>query len=253
MRIGVAGGTGTVGRHVTDLVRQHGHEPVVLCRSTGVDLLTGAGLSAALQGVDGVVDVANTSALSAKASKAFFGTSTATLLGAEADAGVRHHVTLSIVNAAKVAAGYYAGKSLQEERVTRGAVPWTILRATQFHEFAAQTLGQGSRGFVALVPVMRTQPVAAREVAERLVQLVLGSPRGLVPDFAGPSEELLVDMVRWYARATRSRIRVIQIRLPGGMGTAMRDGGLLASRGTERGTQTFREWLDREVRGRPAG
>lgn len=253
MKIGVAGGTGTVGRHVTALARQNGHEPVVIGRSTGVDLLTGAGLSAALEGVDAVIDVVNTSTLSARASKKFFGTTTAILLKAEADAGVRHHVALSIVNAATVSAGYYAGKSLQEERVKRAPVPWTLLRATQFHEFAAQTLGRASRGVVALVPVMRTQPVAAREVAERLLHLVLGAPRGLVPDLAGPSEELLVDMVRAYARATRSRTRVIQILLPGPMGAAMRDGGLLPSHRAERGTQSFPEWLDTEVRTTPAG
>lgn len=253
VKIAVAGGTGAVGRHVTGLVRDYGHEPVILSRSTGFDLLTGVGLPAALEGVDGVIDVVNTTAVSGTASKKFFGTVTETLLDAETDAGVRHHVALSIVNATTVSAGYYAGKSLQEEKVVRGRVPWTLLRATQFHEFAAQTLGRGSRGALAVVPVMRTQPVAAREVAERLLRLVLGSARGRVPDLAGPGEELLIDMVREYARATRSHTRVLQIRLPGRMGSAMRGGALLPSRTAERGTQTFREWLDTEVRARPTG
>ena len=253
MKIAVAGGTGTVGRHVTGLVRDYGHEAVVLGRSTGFDLLTGVGLPAALEGVDGVIDVVNTRTLSGTASKKFFGTVTQTLLDAETDAGVRHHVALSIVNASAVSAGYYAGKSLQEDEVARGRVPWTVLRATQFHEFAAQTLGRSSRGVVALVPVMRTQPIAAREVAEHLLRLVLGSARGRVPDLAGPGEELLVDMVRGYAKATRSHTRVLQIRLPGRMGAAMRGGGLLPSRSAERGTQSFRDWLDSEVRARSAG
>jgi uncharacterized protein YbjT (DUF2867 family) len=253
VKIGVAGGTDAVGRHVTDLVRQNGHEPVVLGGSTGPDLLTGAGLVAALEGVSGVVDVVNTSTMSAKAAKRFFGTTTATLLGAEADAGVRHHVALSVVNASTVAAGYYAGKALQEETVRRSAVPWTILRATQVHEVAAQTLRRGSKGVIALVPVMRIQPIAAREVADRLVQLVLGPPRGQVRDLAGPGEELLVDMVRAYARAMHSRTPIIQFRVPGGLGAAMRGGGLLPSLGAERGTQSFRAWLESEVRARPAG
>lgn len=253
MRIAVAGGTGIVGRHLTDLATRAGLEPVVIARSTGIDLLTGAGLPAALDGVDAVIDVVNAPALSAKASRRFFGTTTATLLNAEADAGVRHHLALSIVNAATVSAGYYAGKALQEDRVMRGAVPWTLLRATQFHEFAAQTLGRGSRGAVALVPVMRTQPVAAREVAARLLHLVLGSPRGIAPALAGPSEETLGDMVRDYARATRSRAVVVQVRLPGRMGRAMRDGGLLPSPGTERGAQSFRQWLETDVRAPSSG
>ena len=253
MRIAIAGGTGTVGRHVTELVGRHGHEPVVLARSTGFDLLTGAGLSEALDGVDRVIDVVNTSTLSARASTRFFGTTTANLLRAEADAGVRHHVSLSIVNASTVSAGYYAGKARQEETVKRGAVPWTVLRATQFHEFAAQTLGRASRGFLALVPVMRTQPVAAREVAERLVELAVNPPRGQVPDLGGPREERLVDMVRAYARATRTHTRIVQFRLPGRMGAAMRDGTLLPARGAERGAQSFAQWLDGVDRGTPAG
>jgi uncharacterized protein YbjT (DUF2867 family) len=253
VRIGVAGGTGTVGHHVTDLVRERGHDAVVLTRSTGLDLLTGTGLAAALDGVDGVVDVANTATLSAKASKRFFGGTTATLLNAEADAGVPHHVALSVVNSGRVAAGYYAGKALQEEKVAHGAVPWSILRSTQFHEFAAQTLARGSRGVIALVPVMRLQPIAAREVADRLVSLVLGPPRGQVPDLAGPREELLVDMVRSYARAVQSRIPVIQIGVPGALGTAMRAGALLPSRSAERGSQSFREWVDSAAHGTATG
>jgi uncharacterized protein YbjT (DUF2867 family) len=94
------------------------------------------------------------------------------------------------------------------------------------------------------VPVMRLQPIAAREVADRLVSLVLGPPRGQVPDLAGPREELLVDMVRSYARAVQSRIPVIQIGVPGALGTAMRAGALLPSPLAERGSQSFREWVD---------
>ncbi|POH67059.1 3-beta hydroxysteroid dehydrogenase [Cryobacterium zongtaii] len=253
MKIAIAGGTGTVGRHVTELVSRLGHQPVVLSRSTGVDLVTGDGVSSALDGVDGVIDVVNTSTLSAQASTRFFGTATATLLKAEAAAGVRHHVTLSIVNADTVSAGYYAGKAVQEEAVKRGAVPWTLLRATQFHEFAAQTLERGSRGILTLVPVMRTQPVAAREVAQRLVELAVGPPRGQVPDLGGPREERLVDMVRDYARATRTRTRIVQFKLPGRMGTAMRDGTLLPAPNTERGAQSFAQWLDGIAHPKPTG
>lgn len=249
MHIAVAGGTGTVGRHVTELVRRRGHQAVVLARSTGFDLLTGSGLARALEGVDGVIDVVSIPTLSAKASRRFFGTTTRTLLDAEVDAGVPHHVTLSIVNASRVSAGYYAGKTVQEDSVKRGAVPWTMLRSTQFHEFAAQTLDRASRGILAVVPVMRTQPVAAREVAERLVELALGTPRGHVPDLGGPREEHLIDMVRAYARATRTRTRVVQVRLPGRMGSAMRDGALLPGSTADRGTQSFAQWLDDDVRG----
>jgi uncharacterized protein YbjT (DUF2867 family) len=253
VKIAIAGGTGTVGRHVTELVGRRGHESVVLARSTGVDLQSGAGLAGALAGVDVVIDVVSIATLSAAASSRFFGATSTNLLRAEASSGVRHHVSLSIVNASRVSAGYYAGKTVQENIVTAGSVPWTMLRATQFHEFAVQTLQRSSRAGLAVVPVMRTQPVAAREVAERLVELALGSPRGHVPDLGGPREEHLLDMVRAYVRASRRRIRVVQIRLPGRMGTAMRDGSLLPAGKTDRGTQSFAEWLDSDVRATPAG
>jgi len=251
VKIAVAGGTGTVGRHVTELVRRLGHENVVLARSTGFDLQTGAGLPAALAGVDAVIDVVSISTLSAAASSRFFGATTTNLLREGAAAGVRHHVSLSIVNASRVSAGYYAGKTVQEDTVAAGVVPWTILRATQFHEFAAQTLQRTARAGLALVPVMRTQPVAAREVAERLVELALGAPRGHTPDLGGPREESLAEMVRAYVRASRTRTRVVQFRLPGRMGAAMHDGSLLPAATAERGAESFAEWLDRDVRANP--
>lgn len=253
MKIAVAGGTGTVGRHVTELVRRRGHESVVLTRSTGFDLQSPEGLAGALAGVDAVIDVVSIATLSAAASSRFFTATTTNLLNAAATAGVRHHVALSIVNASRVAAGYYAGKSVQENTVTTGAVPWTLLRATQFHEFAAQTLRRSSRAGVALVPVMRSQPVAAREVAERLVQLAVEAPRGRVADLGGPRQEYLVDMVRAYAAASRTRTRVIQFRLPGRMGAAMRDGSLLPVGALDHGAVTFAEWIDRDVRATPPG
>jgi len=95
---------------------------------------------------------------------------------------------------------------------------------------------------------MRTQPVAAREVAQRLVRLALGAPLGRVTDISGPKEETLADMVRDYARATHARSRVVQIRLPGRMGQAMRGGGMLPAPTAEHGSQSFAQWLDDEVR-----
>ena len=172
-RLAVAGGTGLIGRMVTDRVRAAGYRPVVLARSTGVDLRTGTGLDAALAGVDAVIDVVNIGTQRRRTAVDFFGTATATLLRAERRAGVRHHVTLSIVGIDRVDTGYYAGKRRQEEVVTRGDVPWTILRSTQFHEFAGMLLDL-LPGPVAVVPNQLSRPVAAREVADHLVALAAG-------------------------------------------------------------------------------
>jgi uncharacterized protein YbjT (DUF2867 family) len=244
MRIAVAGGTGTVGRHVVDIARTRGHDVVVLTRSTGVDLTTGSGLAPALEGVDVVVDGASVATQSARASKAFFGAVTTSLLVAEEEAGVGHHIALSIVGSARAPFGYYAGKALQERLVSDGRVPWTILRATQFHEFARQLYGQVKLGPIILVPTMFSQPVAAREVGERLVDLAEGTPSGHATDLAAPEQLRMIEMVRAYAAATGGRAPILEVPLPGGFGKALRDGTITAGPGADRGRQTYAEWIE---------
>lgn len=145
MKIAVAGGTGLAGRLVVEALRARGHAPVVLSRGQGVDLLSGAGLDAALAGAEAVVDVSNVTTTRGSVSVDFFDRAGRHLVGAAARAGVRHLVTLSIVGVDRVRNPYYAGKLRQEEIVRGGAVPWTVLRATQFHEFAGQLLGRRPR------------------------------------------------------------------------------------------------------------
>lgn len=247
MKIAVAGGTGTVGAHVVDVLRERGHEPVVIARSTGVDLLTGRGLAAAMTGVDAVIDVVSMMTQKAQPAIDFFTATTRALLDAEKASGVTHHVLLGIVGSQKSQYGYYLGKMAQERLVHAGEVPWTEVRATQFHEFAQQIYGIARIGPIVLAPTGRVQPVAAREVAERLVELAVGAPSGLVADFAGPREESLSRMVRAAARASGKRAPILSVPAPGPGGTAMRDGTLLPDPASQppaqRGTQTFDQWL----------
>lgn len=242
MRVAVAGGTGVVGRHVVESVRTAGHEPVVLSRSRGVDLVSGRGLTAGLDGVDAIVDVANISTLARKPATRFFTTVSRRLQEAGAAAGVRHLVTLSIVGVDRVGLGYYQGKLAQEAVALSGPVAGTVLRATQFHEFAEQTLAR-VRGPVALTPRMRMRPVAASEVAARLVALVEGEPQGMADDFGGPEVHELVDLARRVSAARGLRRPVLPVRLPGATGRAMATGALLPRAGGPRGTVTFAEWL----------
>jgi uncharacterized protein YbjT (DUF2867 family) len=246
MRIAVAGGTGVVGRHVVAAVRASGHEPLVLTRSSGHDLTAshaGPALVAALGGIDAVVDVSSVATTSAARSVEFFGAVTRNLLAAERAAGVRHHVALSIVGAVAAPAAYYAGKKLQEDLVMAGSGGWSILRATQFHEFAAQMAVQGRMGPLQVVPTMRSQPVAASEVAEVLVDIATHGPRGLDRDLGGPREENMADLVRRYLAATGQKRPVLQVALPGAWGRALRDGTLLTAPGARRGALGFEEWL----------
>lgn len=244
MRIAVAGGTGVVGRHVVEIARARGHEVTVLARSQGVDLTTGEGLN--LTGIDAVVDVTSIQTTSARAATRFFTAVTGHLLAAERAAGVGHHLVLSIVGVDEAPFGYYAGKAAQERLVQAGGVPWTILCATQFHEFAGQIHQRMRLGPISLVPVMQSQPVAAREVAARLVALAEAGPIGRVPDLVGPRVESMADLSRRWAAATGARGRVIEAPIPGGFGRAMRNGTLLARPGSDHGEQTFEQWLTTE-------
>ncbi|MEU3986147.1 NAD(P)H-binding protein [Streptomyces sp. NPDC026672] len=243
MRVAVAGGTGWVGRLTVDALRGAGHEVRVVARSTGVDLTTGAGLDGALDGVGAVIDATNVVTTGRAKSVAFFETTTANLLRAEEHAGVKHHVVLSIVGCDTVDLGYYYGKRAQERAVAAGGVPWTVLRATQFHEFAAQMLERG--GPVVIAPRMLSRPVAGADVARVLVRLALAEPLRGIHELAGPEDLQMVDMVRGLARARGLRRPVLPIRLPGAVGRAVAGGALLPSGPVEEGGETYDTWLTR--------
>lgn len=247
MKIAIAGATGAVGQHLVAIAAAAGHEVLPLTRSSGDDLYRPSGLERRLHGVDSVVDVSGTSSLSARASRAFFSTVTENLLAAERVAGVEHHIALSIVGAAAAPSGYYAGKALQEQIVARSGARWSMLRTTQFHEFAMQTVHRGAMLGAFIAPNLRSQPLAAADAAAELLRIAEGAPCGLVPDLAGPREEFMPDLVRRYARATGRRNPVVSVTLPGASGRAMRTGGLLAQHDARRTTETFEHWLERIV------
>lgn len=241
MRIAVAGGTGCTGRLVVEALERAGDEPVVLARRTGVDLTTGVGLAERLSGVDAVVDVTNIETLRAGRSIAFFEAVTSRLLAAERTAGVRHHVALSIVGTDRVDLPYYRGKRRQEELVLAERVG-TVVRATQFHEFAAQMLAR--KGPVVIAPKMLSQPVAVVEVARYLAELAHGEPQGLAPEIAGPDERLrMPDMIRRLAKVTGDRRPVLAVGMAGRVGRQMKGGDLLPAGDGRRGTITFAQWL----------
>ena len=179
--------------------------------------------------------------VSAKKSTAFFQTATHNLIDAGQRAGVTHHLVLSIVGIDRVDLGYYKGKLAQERVALAGPVPATVLRATQFYEFADQLLARG--GPFAIVPRMTTQPIAAREVADAVVVLALGDPVGRAPDIAGPERREMSDLVRALVHARGEHRLMVPVRLPGAVGRAVTSGGLLPTGDGPRGMQTFEEWL----------
>jgi uncharacterized protein YbjT (DUF2867 family) len=244
MKVAVAGGTGLTGRHVAESLTTAGHEPVLLARSQGVDLVTGAGLRAALAGVDAVIDVANVTTSKRAVSERFFIAATSHLRDAAARAGVGHYVVLSIVGLDRVDLPYYAGKRRQEDLLAAGTVPWTVLRATQFHEFAAQVLAR-TRGPVALIPAMPSRPVSVAEVADALVEAVVTGPvDGYATEIAGPEVLRLDDMARRVLRRRGERRWVLPVRLPGRIGRQLRDGGALPTGEFREGKRTFADYLE---------
>ncbi len=247
MRIATAGGTGVLGRHVVEVARDRGHEVVALARGEGVDLTTGEGLADRLAGVDAVIDASNSPAQKRADAEAFFGAVTQRLLAAEHEASVGHHIAVSIVGIDDVPLGYYQGKLLQERLIFEGGMPWSILRATQLHEFAEQALQFARIGPFSLVPSMLSQPIAAVEVAAALVDLAEAGPAGRVPDLAGPEPRQMVDLARQVSKARGLGRRVLPVWLPGAS-QQLRSGGLLPTTDGPRGKQTFEDWLAASVR-----
>lgn len=242
MRIAVAGATGAVGRHVTTELERRGHEVVPLARSRGVDVTSADGLAEHLAGVDAVIDTLGITTTRRTTATDFFTATTRNLLAAERAAGVGQHVLLSIVGIDGSGFGYYRAKVAQEEAAKALDSEVTILRATQFHEFAEQMLERMKAGPIATIPHMRSATVAASEVAAALADLA-ESPRPGTVEMGGPEEHDMPDLVRRVAHARGVRAKIVPITMPGSTGRTMKDGSLIPKDPWRVGTQTFAEWL----------
>jgi uncharacterized protein YbjT (DUF2867 family) len=243
MRIAVAGATGRIGQLTVADLEQAGHQTVPLSRRAGVDAYTGDGLADALRGVDAVVDATNTPSADRREIIDFFGTVTRNLLSFGMQAGVRHHVLLSIVGIDHDQdVPHYAGKRHQENIVTDGPLPWSIVRATQFHDFAAMVAGWTEQDGTATIAPLLVQPIAPADVAGVLAEVAAGAPlRGRI-DIAGPGTEDLVDMAR-RTLAIRGQDVSLVPTWRGLYGTDMAGEVLLPGDGARLGKTTFADWL----------
>ena len=245
MRVAVVGATGAIGARTVAALRADGHETVPIARSLGVDVRDSRALTAAMEGVDAVVDVTSTPAVDPVEASEFFGAVTSNLLAAERDSGVQHHVALSIVGVDRVEGNaHYVGKRRQEDLVSAGDVPWTIQRATQFFDFPAMVADWTTANGVATLPPLLLQPVAADDVASRLAVIAAQSSLGLAPDFAGPDTHDFIDMARrtLHVRGDERAIRASWRDQP--FGVEMAGEVLLPGPGALIGPTSFDEWLD---------
>jgi len=252
-KIAVSGATGRLGPHIVEVLEERGHEVVPMSRSLGVDVATGDGLADALVGVDTVIDAAAYPSNEQGPATEFFVASARNLHRLGADAGVRQLVVVSIIGVDHFTTGFLAAKTVHEEQVLKGPLPVRILRAAQFHEFVEPLLGwiPQEKG-VKHVPNMRTQLVAARTVAEALVDLAAetGTTNGAIPEIAGPRVETLAEVARLVAARRGETVRIEGATDPADPdGEAYESGGLLPGPQATLAGPTFESWLDNEARG----
>jgi uncharacterized protein YbjT (DUF2867 family) len=244
MLIAVIGGTGTLGRAVVQELERRGHEVRALSRSARehpVDLTTGTGLAAGLEGVRAVVDASNAGP-ARRAAEALLVDGNRRLLEAERAAGVAHHVAVSIVGIERVPYAYYQVKLAQEAVVRGGPVPWTIVRATQFHELVASVFERMARFGMLPGAAMPLQPVDPREVAVVLADTAEAEASGEITQFAGPECRTLRELAQTWRLETGRRALIAPVPLVGPIGRALGAGGL-TNPGAWKGRITFANWL----------
>jgi uncharacterized protein YbjT (DUF2867 family) len=210
MKIVVIGGTGLIGSKTVAILRQGGHEVLAASPNSGVNTITGEGVNEAVAGAQVVIDLANSPSFEDKAVLDFFETSGRNLLAAEAAAGVRHHVALSIVAIDRTDNGYFRAKVAQEKLIETSGIPYTIIRATQFMEFLGGIADSSADGNIVRLPPCLFQPIAADDVALVVAEVALAAPRNGIVELAGPERAPFNEIVARYLKAVGDPREVVR-------------------------------------------
>lgn len=244
MRIVVIGGTGLIGSKLVTKLAEHGHEAVPASPDTGVNTLTGDGLAEALDEADVVVDVSNSPSFEADAVLSFFETSTKNLLEAEEQAGIGHHVALSVVGTDRLTeSGYFRGKIAQETLIKESPIPYSIVHATQFFEFMKSIADAATEGkTVRLAPVL-IQPMAAEDVAGAVGRTAVGPPVNGTIEVAGPEQFRLDELIRQGLQARKDPREVIADPEARYFGALLSERTLVPDEGATLGEIRFEDWL----------
>jgi uncharacterized protein YbjT (DUF2867 family) len=244
MKIVVIGGSGLIGKKLVGILRAKGHEAVPASPSSGVNAVTGEGLTEALKGAQIVVDVANSPSFEDQPVLDFFTASSTNLLAAGAAAGVKHYVALSVVGTERLlVSGYFRAKMKQEELIKASGLPYTILRATQFFEFTGAIAYSGTEGESVRLSTALFQPIVSDDVAEALADVSLADPVNGILDVAGPEKHPMNTLVETWMRRTGDQRPVIADPAALYFGIKLDDGSLTPGAGARIMKTRFADWL----------
>jgi uncharacterized protein YbjT (DUF2867 family) len=250
MRIVVIGGTGLIGSKLVAKLAGHGHQAVPASPNIGVDTLTGEGLADAVAGADVVVDVSNSPSFEDAAVLEFFETSTRNILDAEEAAGVGRHVALSVVGTERLAeSGYIRAKIAQEKLIQGSSIPYSIVHATQFFEFATRIADEATDGDTVRVPPVLIQPMAADDVAAAVCEVALAAPLNGTIEIGGPESLLFEDFVREGLRAAGDRRNVVADPRAQYFGARLSERTLVPGEGARLSATRYDDWLSQRAQG----
>jgi uncharacterized protein YbjT (DUF2867 family) len=244
MKVVVIGGTGLIGSKLVNKLREHGHEAVAAAPNTGVNTLTGEGLAEALKGASVVVDVTNSPSWEDAAVLNFFETSTRNLLKYEADAGVGHHVALSVVGTQRLSeSGYFRAKIAQEKMIKSSTIPYTIVQATQFFEFLKGLADISVVEGKVHVPPVLFQPMAADDVATALGRIAAGAPLNGTVEIGGPEKFRMDKLVGRRLAALNDSREIVADPAALYSGATINDSTLVPGDNAQLGETRFESWL----------
>jgi uncharacterized protein YbjT (DUF2867 family) len=244
MKIVVIGGSGLIGSKTVERLRRKGHEVIAASPNSGVNTITREGLAEAMSGTQVVLDLANSPSFEDKAVLEFFETAGRNLLAAEAAAGVRHHVALSVVGTDRLPeSGYLRAKLAQENLIKASSIPYTIVRSTQFFEFANSIAQSGTGGQTVRLSPALFQPIMSDDVADAMTDAALGAPVNGMIEIAGPERIPLDDFVRRYLHATKDPRTVIADARARYFGAELTDKSLTPGDNPRLGATRFEDWL----------
>jgi uncharacterized protein YbjT (DUF2867 family) len=248
MKIVIIGGSGLIGTKLVNKLRESGHEALAASPASGVNTITGEGLAQALAGAQVVVDVANSPSWEDKAVLEFFETSGRNLLAAEAAAGVRHHVALSVVGTDRLLqSGYFRAKMAQEDLIKASKIPYTIVRSTQFFEFVSGIAQSATDGQTVRLSPAFVQPIVSDDVAAALAEVTLGAPVNGTIEIAGPERIRLDEVVRRFLSAKQDARQVVSDVHARYFGIELNDQSLTPGDNPRIAPTRFDDWLNRSV------